>query len=587
MTRAAFLEVTMFSVLLRFLCVGAIGTATLTAAAASERADNGAAACIQIRTAAQLQAMQNNLAGVYCLANDIDASSVPNFVPIGNLSAFFTGRLYGNGHVIRNLTINSAVRYVGLIGVMTDGLIQDLGLVNAKVTSSAGAFVGALVGVAEQFSGPVSIARVYSTGQVKCTSPNCEAGGLIGAISLNTTLTDSWSSADIIGSFFAGGLAGTVEGTGAKVIRAYATGSVTCTLPSCLLTGGLAASVASNGQVQNSFASGPVTGGDNNLLGGLVGQVNGGTILRSHATGPVRGGDGANAGSLVGFDFGGPVFESYGAGNVTAGTGAVVGGLIGAVGGSPAVLDSYWDTVTTFRTTSAGGGKGLTTAQLRGALPTGFTSSWSITKTLSYPFLNSAGFTPPLATLVMSVNQVLTVLPIGQLDNSQYRTAPSHATGAALATVYTMLARAIGITLSVPQLTNVKIDRFFWHDAAQATTFLGPVKQFASLAPLRNIGAATALSAANVIGQMDMQRLVILRGTFVSGNGKTFEHWMLGTLYTKSGANVNTIVANDPWTGMQVEISPVTKKVVTPANFPLKNFTVNGYQPVVVQIVVN
>jgi hypothetical protein len=45
---------------------------------------------------------------------------------------------------------------------------------------------------------------------------------------------------------------------------------------------------------------------------------------------------------------------------------------------------------------------------------------------------------------------------------------------------------------------------------------------------------------------------------------------------------VGTVLANDPWTGTQVEINPATKKVVTPANFPLKNFTVDGYQPVIV-----
>jgi hypothetical protein len=54
---------------------------------------------------------------------------------------------------------------------------------------------------------------------------------------------------------------------------------------------------------------------------------------------------------------------------------------------------------------------------------------------------------------------------------------------------------------------------------------------------------------------------------------------MLATLYTKTASNgVNTVVANDPFTGTQVEINPTTKRVTTP--FPLQNFTVNGYQPV-------
>jgi indole-3-glycerol phosphate synthase len=54
---------------------------------------------------------------------------------------------------------------------------------------------------------------------------------------------------------------------------------------------------------------------------------------------------------------------------------------------------------------------------------------------------------------------------------------------------------------------------------------------------------------------------------------------MLATLYTKTASNaVSTVVANDPFTGTQIEINPATKRVTTP--FPLKNFTVNGYEAV-------
>ncbi len=63
-----------------------------------------------------------------------------------------------------------------------------------------------------------------------------------------------------------------------------------------------------------------------------------------------------------------------------------------------------------------------------------------------------------------------------------------------------------------------------------------------------------------------------------AGSG-TGTHHMLATLYTKTASNgVNTVVANDPITGTQIEINPTTKRVATP--FPLKNFTVNGYQAV-------
>jgi hypothetical protein len=40
-------------------------------------------------------------------------------------------------------------------------------------------------------------------------------------------------------------------------------------------------------------------------------------------------------------------------------------------------------------------------------------------------------------------------------------------------------------------------------------------------------------------------------------------------------------VAHDPWTGQQIEIDPASKTVVTPG-FPLRNFVVDGYQPVTI-----
>jgi hypothetical protein len=82
-----------------------------------------------------------------------------------------------------------------------------------------------------------------------------------------------------------------------------------------------------------------------------------------------------------------------------------------------------------------------------------------------------------------------------------------------------------------------------------------------------------------VIGQMNAHRLVILRGTYTKPSGGAATHYMLGTLYTKPGTAVLSVVADDPWTGTQVEINPATKKVIT-SNFPLANFKVDGFQPV-------
>jgi hypothetical protein len=59
--------------------------------------------------------------------------------------------------------------------------------------------------------------------------------------------------------------------------------------------------------------------------------------------------------------------------------------------------------------------------------------------------------------------------------------------------------------------------------------------------------------------------------------------WMLATSFTRGTNNApNAIFANDPFTGQQVRINPVTKRVVTPAKFPLKQFTIDRIQTITV-----
>ena len=91
------------------------------------------AACTQISTAAQLQAMKNDLAGTYCLQADIDLSAIANFMPIGNNTTPFTGELRGNNRVIRSLTISRQLPGVGLFGVL-DGIVVNLSILDADIT---------------------------------------------------------------------------------------------------------------------------------------------------------------------------------------------------------------------------------------------------------------------------------------------------------------------------------------------------------------------------------------------------------------------------------------------------------------------
>jgi len=137
------------------------------------------------------------------------------------------------------------------------------------------------------------------------------------------------------------------------------------------------------------------------------------------------------------------------------------------------------------------------------------------------------------------------------------------------------------MTRNIGRLKNVKIDRYFWKDDTQTTTWKGPVTNEASLGTLTPIASAAKLDKSNVIGQLILRNLVLLRGTYTGSGGGSATHWMLATLYTNDSDNkLSAVVANDPWTGWQVLINPQTKRVVSPANFPLADFKIDAYQAV-------
>lgn len=71
-----------------------------------------------ITTANALQNINGTLFGNFALGSNVDASSIANFVPLGNIVTPFTGKFDGLGHTISNLTINSSdiATDVGLFG---------------------------------------------------------------------------------------------------------------------------------------------------------------------------------------------------------------------------------------------------------------------------------------------------------------------------------------------------------------------------------------------------------------------------------------------------------------------------------------
>ncbi|MBI5112738.1 MAG: S8 family serine peptidase [Rhodovulum sp.] len=320
---------------------------------------------------------------------------------VGGLAGDNQGLISGSsahGDIIAGPTTSYGT-YGGLVG-RNAGLIE-FSVATGSVTAGPLAAVGGLVGEnnAGYFGPGGEIRYSAATGDVT-GGAGAEVGGLVGRN--RGTLFESIAVGVVTGG--AGSAVGGAVGRNDGLVEEVsATGAVTTAGPGGT-GGGLVGT--NTGTIARSFATGAVTGDGGTRLGGLAG-LNATTaygppaeILQSYATGAVTGTGTAVAGGLVGTNSG-LVRETYAIGRVTTGAGGTAGGLIGVntlapdqtfLGGPGVVQSSYWDTMTSGRTTSAGG-VGLTTFQLAGGLPPGFDPGvWNTLPGQTYPFL----FGPPI-----------------------------------------------------------------------------------------------------------------------------------------------------------------------------------------------
>jgi hypothetical protein len=344
---------------------------------------------------------------IHTLANDIAANPSSNYAlaksydatPDGTyahapVSTAYSGSFEGLGNTVNNLTVlsTSCAAHVGLFATLNGGgAIRDINLPNASVRDAAkckySELVGALVG---DSSGTITGASV--AGAVSSASGNVEIGGLVGSARngpvvashftgtvsghgkdkgtvgglvgyLIGTVVQSSAHADVKNGRIAGGLVGDSEGT---IDLSNAGGSV-----KGQIAGGLIGQ--NGGTIRQSFATANVfaqTGG------GLVGD-GGGYLVANYSTGAVTG-VGSGSGSLGGFmgaTYSGDIAEAYAAGRVIPNKTSCVGGFVG-LNESNGYHWAYWDTTTTQQSgascTSGEGITGLTDAQLKSGLPSGF-----------------------------------------------------------------------------------------------------------------------------------------------------------------------------------------------------------------------
>ena len=282
-----------------------------------------------IKTADELQAMQDNLSGKYILMNDIDLSGY-DWTPIGDSINYFTGEFNGNGFAIKNFTLDKAINYKGLFAYAKSASFTNIAIENVKITAdntnATGTNVGALAGFAED----CNISNCYSSGSIYAKA---SAGGLIGSVYMSGNITNCYSTCDVIapndnhwsGWQGVGGLVGIMYGAGGLSINnCYAAGNVQCFDS----VGGLIGTANQYCKINNCYALGEVNGTSN--VGGLIGQsVNDCYINNSYAAGGVNGVD--YVGGLVGRALNLHTTNSYSQSVVTGSTS--VGALFGLLEG--------------------------------------------------------------------------------------------------------------------------------------------------------------------------------------------------------------------------------------------------------------
>jgi hypothetical protein len=287
-------------------------------------------------------AIAANPSGAFALANSYDASADGTYSE-SPIQTALTGLFEGLGNSISNLSINGS-GYIGLFQ-QENGSVENLELSGIDITVNGSSWAGGLAAI----GGNLSHVRV--TGRIRGKGKTGNSiGGLVGGggeivdCSTDVRITETQPSA-------VGGLVA-VSG---DIDQSYSTGSISVSGNGQGLVGGLVGS-DSESHIQDSYATGAVTGGAGFWLGGFAGENGEGgdvfaTIETSYSIGAVIGGDQSKAGGFAGYAF-------Y----------AKARGYI---------AESYWDTTTSGTDKGVGGGRkhgvtGLTTQQLQSGLPTGF-----------------------------------------------------------------------------------------------------------------------------------------------------------------------------------------------------------------------
>jgi hypothetical protein len=298
----------------------------------------------------------------------------------GNGSTLPAGGIYALSQVAytRIITDNSITLTTntgGAIGGVVGGVPHVATIKRNAVTGTimGGTYTGGIVGY------DTSSTSIYEANSISGTVTGVDyVGGMFGSLywENGTVLTQHHSPATVQGRNYVGGLAGsisarsTIGGKSFSTLNASGTVTATGTAVGGLIGGLLRRDSSHVFSLDDSFASGNVTG--QNLVGGLIGFL--GTV----------GTDGSGWDALARVGSTGTVTATSGTAN------GLVGGRYTSV--TTTTTNAFWDTQSTGQSSSglASGATGLTTTAMKTqANLTGwdFTVIWKMHATTGYPAL--------------------------------------------------------------------------------------------------------------------------------------------------------------------------------------------------------
>ena len=308
----------------------------------------------------------------------------------------------------------------GVVGVNSASQVNSC--YNTGNVSGKHSYIGGIVGY--NFISSI-VDKCYCTGNV---SGKDDIGGIVGINDGKSTISDCYNLGKVSGDYYIGGIVG--YNNGSNVNNSYCTGDIygdssgvgglvggnyqlstvsnsysTGNVSGLNYTGGLVG-VTNQSWIIKNYSTGHVTG--NQYIGGLVGLNEYSTLSDSYSTGNVSGVSGV--GGFVGYNRYSMLSNSYSIGNVSGNKN--VGGLVGYEHSST-VNNSFWDTQKCGVDTSAGG-IGKTTTEMKTKLTFtsagwNFDTTWAIAADYNSGYPNLDGKNDPIG--IIEVHSVGLIYP--------------------------------------------------------------------------------------------------------------------------------------------------------------------------------